>query len=267
MSVDSRIITFIKTVREHNVRCGKTKIKKLLDMYCNEHSLRTISESLIGKIITRNNYFFAGKGIPTHDPNRKKRATSPKQRIQKGYQAEKPGSCIQIDTVVRFDHGVKRYILTAIDLYSRFSFAYAYSRLSSEAALDFYLKLETIAPFSIKAVKTDNGLEFHGHFDDNLQKQHIIHYFSYPRTPKSNAFIERFNRTIQEECIDEAWDIYTNLNQFNERIIDYLLYYNTVRPHHALQLQTPLGVITKELLLSNMSVTSTNNSYIPKNMV
>lgn len=43
-----------------------------------------------------------------------------------------------------------------------------------------------------------------------------------------NAHCERFNRTIQEEFSD-----YHKPEVFNRKLIDYLIWYNTKRVHHA----------------------------------
>ncbi len=220
-------------------------------MYCKKEGLLKISESKIGKIIKQNKYFFQPKYSLGHHNRRKDRLRLPKE-----YKSLKAGDLIQVDTIVRYDLGTKRYILTAIDLFSRFSFAFAYTRLNSQIALDFFKKLQTVLPFSILTVKTDNGLEFLGEFDSYLAKQGITHYFSFPRTPKSNAYIERFNRSIQEEFIDNNLEYFSDTKQFNEKLMDYLIYFNQVRPHKSLQNQTPLGYLVSKGILSNMSVTS-----------
>ena len=57
-----------------------------------------------------------------------------------------------------------------------------------------------------------------------------------------NAFVERMNRTIQEEFID--WNLKSlrdlKVSEFNQLLTNYLNYYNTKRPHHSLQFKTPL---------------------------
>ena len=35
-------------------------------------------------------------------------------------------------------------------------------------------------PFNIKAIQTDNGLEFKKYFDKYVEDKKIIHYFNYP---------------------------------------------------------------------------------------
>lgn len=260
MVVDPKVYDFIENIRLNNYRLGKEKIKRLLDAYCMSFGIQTVSESKIGRIIKVNGLHFPKSGRVYHDPSKK--PTIPgtkriKQRLPKDNQVKAAGDLLQLDTVIKFDQGVRRYIVTAIDLYSRFTFAFAYMGLSSAIALDFMGKLEAIAPFETKAIKTDNGMEFLGDFDAYLNRKGIVHYFSYPRTPKSNAYIERFNRTIQEEFVDEHLDLFGDMHTFNDKMMDYLIYYNTVRPHKSLNYQTPMGFMVSEDQQSNMLWTHT----------
>ena len=260
MEVGIEVIEFIKDLRKRYPYLGKAKIKSLLDEYCRESSLTTISESTIGKVIKRYNLYYPKTyGKIYHNPasghaSRKKRK---RKRISSRVRAKSPGEIVQIDTIVRFEYGLKRYIITAIDLYSRFSFALTYKSLSSKMALDFYKRLEKTAPFEIKGVKTDNGLEFLGDFDKYLEKQGVTHYFSYPRTPQSNAYVERFNRTIQEEFVNFNLEFIEDTQEFNDKLIDYLIFFNTVRPHQALKFLTPMGYLIANQLVSNMCATRT----------
>ena len=259
MCIDKCTLNFIQNLRERNHRFGKTKIKILLDEYCDKEGLTKITESTIGKIIKRNNWFFNPDFTESyvHDFTRnnfRKKSRKPKRyRLSPRYKAKYPGEVIQIDTIIRFDYHIKQYILTAVDLCSRFCFAFSYQKLSSRIALDFYQKLEQVVPFKITSVKTDNGLEFLGEFDNYLTK----HFFSYPRCPKSNAYVERFNRTIQEEFVEANLDCIDNLHEFNSRLINYLIFVNSVSPHQSLDYLTPMGYLTMKDHFSNMSVTNT----------
>ena len=262
MVVDHKVYDFIENLRLNNYRLGKEKIKRLLDAYCMSSGLATVSESKVGRIIKVNRLFFPKQGRVYHDPSKKPSIPGTKrvkERLPKDTQAKAAGDLLQLDTVIKFDRSIKRYIITAIDLYSRFTFAFAYTRLSSAAALDFMMKLELIAPFKVRTIKTDNGMEFLGEFDNYLTKKNIIHYFSYPRTPKSNAYIERFNRTIQEEFVDGHLDLFDDMHTFNDKMMDYLIYYNTVRPHKSLNYQTPMGFMISEDPKSNMLWTHTHS--------
>ena len=84
-------------------------------------------------------------------------------------------------------------------------------------------------------VLTDNGSEFKKHFSEELKNLHLVHYHTYPKTPKMNAHCERFNRTLQDEFIDyHASDLLVS-EVFNRKLAEYLLWYNTKRVHHAFQ--------------------------------
>jgi len=201
--VRKEIIEFIKRIREERGRIGKEKIKVFLDEYCEREGYRKISTSTIGRIIKKEEparkriSFYARSGkIVEREIRRKKRLR------RKGYKPVKPGDLLQMDSVFIFMNGVKRYILSAIDVKTRFGFCYMYERLTSSTSLDFMKKIEEVFPFKIKRIQTDNGSEFAGHFDQYLRKKNIIHYWNYPKTPKSNAFVERFNRSLEEEFIE-----------------------------------------------------------------
>lgn len=122
-----------------------------------------------------------------------------KAKVRRGsYAPSKPGDLLQIDSVHVFLDGIKRYLLTAVDVQTRFAFSFCYNGLTSSNVQDFLSKVQKVYPYPIERVQTDNGLEFHKHFDQALNKQDLIHYFNYPQSPKSNAFIERSNRTLRE---------------------------------------------------------------------
>ncbi|EQD49990.1 transposase, partial [mine drainage metagenome] len=88
---------------------------------------------------------------------------------------------IEIDTIVRFVNGLKLYIINAVDIYTRFEFAYSYKTLTSKNGSDLLDKLFTVYPGKIHTIQTDNGLEFHKYFHTNLEKRGIKHVYIYPR--------------------------------------------------------------------------------------
>lgn len=175
-----------------------------------------------------------------------------RKKLRRGsYLPHDPGSLIQVDTIVKFINGLRRYVVTAIDVRSDFAFAYGYPNLSSASASDFFEKLEKVSPFKITHVQTDNGLEFEKLFRECLEKKGITHFFNYPRSPKMNAHVERFNRTLQEEFANRyLLDLRDDLNLFNQRLIDWLLWYNTGRPHWSLGLISPMQYIVNKLTAS-----------------
>jgi transposase InsO family protein len=113
---------------------------------------------------------------------------------------------------------------------------------------------------SIRQVVTDNGKEFLGNFDKTLQEASIKHIWTYPYTPKMNATCERFNRTLREQFIEfNELLLFEDLNLFNQRMAEYLVLYNSKRPHKSLELMTPVDYILRESKNCNMWWTHTEH--------
>ena len=232
------LIEEVARLRFKYPRIGKSKLKIFLDEYCEVNKLDKISESSIGRIIKRLKN--SGK-IPTYKrisyyADRDKFrdvARFSKQKLRRaGYYPKLPGELVQIDCVIKVKNGVRRYIVSAIDYVSSFAYSYAYKSLSSAITSDFMNKLITIVPFTIKHIQTDNGGEFSKHFDEKLVHLGIVHFWNYVKKPIYNGKIERYNRTSQEEFIDpNIGGLFEDINEFNQQLADWCIYYNTKRPH------------------------------------
>lgn len=259
METDHRIFGFIRSLREIHPRLGKEKIYPLLVEYCKQNNLTPIKESTIGKVIKRNNLFYQKQGKLYHNPNSKfakNKAKTTRLRIRYAPKHQEFGH-LQMDTILRFQDGIKYYFYTAVDTKGKFAFCLPYKTLTSTNTLDFYQKLVQVIPYKILSIQTDNGLEFLGQFDDYLQKQNIPHFFTYPRCPKINGVVERFNRTIQEEFIDPNLHLIHNPKIFSSKLADYLLFYYCTRVHKSLGNITPMAFLLQKGVMSNNSVTYT----------
>jgi transposase InsO family protein len=186
----------------------------------------------------------------------------PKQYKKKLRSTGHEGGLVKADTIVRFMNGIKRYVLTAIDRETKFTFAYAYTSHSSKPAVDFMEKFKHVALLSLTHVQTDNGSEFAEHFEAYLKDEGIVHFHAYPRTPRMQSEIERFNRTLSEAFIEKhryllAYDI----DAFNKELMDWLLWYNTRRPHWSLGLVSPLRYIVSTLSVKESQMWWTNTTY------
>jgi len=107
-------------------------------------------------------------------------------------------------------------------------------------------------------VQTDNGSEFLGVFDKYLKERGIEHKFTYPRCPKINGYIERANRTLKEEFLEEnIYLVAEGINELNSRLIDYVIWYNTKRVHKSLNNLSPIDYMLKCNPESQMYVTHT----------
>jgi putative transposase len=134
---------------------------------------------------------------------------------------------------------LKRYIFTAIDVSTRFALAYTYKAGSSANGVPLY-KFLKVASFVTSRVHTDNGSEFAKHFEHFCQKKGLVHFFNYPKHPQSNAFLKRFNRTIQEQCVELYLEYLDEPDDFNRKFMEYLIWYNTEKPHRGIGNLTPM---------------------------
>lgn len=116
----------------------------------------------------------------------------------------------------------------------KFSLTLPYKRLTSENMKDFYLRFKEVYPSKIKIWQSDNGSENLGLFDQQLKKDKIPHFFIYPRCPQIDTYIERYNRTLQDEFIDPNLYTIHDKGVFGQKLSDYIIYYNSQRPHHSL---------------------------------
>ena len=153
-------------------------------------------------------------------------------------EASSSGDLVELDTIHLMKNRTERiYIFTLIDVYSRWAYVRAYERANTWTALDFLFRARREAPFIFSNIQSDHGSEFSTFFS---QRSGINHRHSRVRKPNDNAHIERFNRTIQEECLD---GLERNVKVINKSLPKYLYYYNNKRLHFGLNLKTPAEVI------------------------
>ncbi len=157
--------------------------------------------------------------------------------------ATRSGALIQVDTIhIMLPEGGRLYIYTLIDLFSRWAYAEAVPRIGAKASARFVGRALKKAPFQFEMIQTDNGPEFSIGFTHLLVQRRIGHRHSRVRQSNDNAHIERFNRTIQEECLDHTAN---TLRNFKKKIPAYLKYYNAERLHMGINYQTPLEVLRR----------------------
>ena len=254
------IVEFIKSQREAHFRIGKEKIKVFLDLYCKENGVSSVSESTVGNIIKRNNYFHQTARKIYHDPSskwaQKDRIKTKRLRVRYSPKPTYFGYIIS-DSVERITDGVRDYFISAIDVKSKFCLTLMYKHLNSKNMTDFYTHFKSVYPGIIKTWQSDNGKENLGLFDQQLKKDNIPHYFIYPRCPKIDSFIERYNRTLQDDIVDPYLDLIHNKGVFGEKLTEFNIYYNSQRPHHSLKNKSPLQYFISKGQMSHMSLTYT----------
>jgi transposase InsO family protein len=157
-------------------------------------------------------------------------------------EAKAPGSLIQIDTIHLLGKEGRLYIYTLIDLYSRFTYAEVSEKISAFGSVEFVRRAQVATPFAFQMLQTDHGSEFSISFTHGVQRMGMKHRHSRVRQSNDNAHIERFNRSIQEECLDF---VPHQLERYAQAIREYLPYYNTERLHLGIHFKTPLQMLEK----------------------
>lgn len=160
--------------------------------------------------------------------------------------ADAPGALVQADTVHIAVYGkTVLYVFTCIDVYSRWAYARAYTKANARTATLFIKQAQVAAPFLFQCIQTDNGPEFSTHFTERIG---IRHRHTRVRQCNDNAHIERFNRTLREECLDS---VPVHGASINRALATYLKHYVETRHHFGINLLKPidlLGGVSKVLI-------------------
>lgn len=235
MQVDWRLVECIKDLRQKRYKISKYKLKPFVDEYAKYLGIPSIGVSTIGKVIKRKDLFFDNKKV-------KKKNKYSKDRTNKSPQSKKPGY-IEMDCITIYVETQKHYFISIIDIHTKFAHVKKVPTLSSRQAKLAFIEFEQLFKYKITTVQTDNGSEFLLNFHNYLIEKGIKHQFIYPRCPKINGVVERFNRTIQEECIEYTDSFWNDSEQFSEDLKEYLNWYNYRRPHASLNYMTPVDFL------------------------
>lgn len=138
--------------------------------------------------------------------------------------------------------GTELYIYILVDVHSRWTYAEPAARISVAGGVGFTLKAQQKAPFTFTTVQTDHGPEFSKWFTKKLSERDIAYRHTRVRKLNDNAHIERFNRTIQEECLVR---LPRRLEVWQREVPEYLSYYNTERPHMGIDWLTQVQKLQK----------------------
>ena len=229
------VIRELKRLREIHPNLGGEKLSPLLKAFCAERGLPAPKSRTVGNLVQDLGGLRTFPRKVSHLGKIKKVNRQKVIRKPKDFWSKYPGHLVALDTVERFVNGCRRYVITFEDIYTRFSFAWGTKSHASLAAAEFFSLCRKAFPHSYNFlyVLTDNGSEFKKLFAEELRRRHLVHFHTYPKTPKMNAHLERFNRTIQEEFIDYNVFLLKDPDDFNRKLMDYLIFYNTKRVHHA----------------------------------
>lgn len=240
MPTDPRLIEFIGEMRKEYGNIGQNMIKPFLDVYARKIGIPTIGLTTIAKVIKRRNLTFESKVYV------KRKFKFKKLRVRRSPRVTSAGF-IQMDSIVVYINKERHLFMSVMDVYTKYALVEYVPSLSSLMAKKVFIKFKSLNPTKISIVQTDNGSEFLGVFHEYVESLKLTHQFIYPRKPKINSFIERFNRTIQEEFILRNDDIYYNIDTFKVKLTKYLIWYNYQRPHSSLKYVSPMQFINNNI--------------------
>jgi transposase InsO family protein len=229
-AVSQHIVARILELRAQLKRCAEVIWHYLIHRDCIRISL-----SSVRRILRRHHCF---------DGARKKRVRpdNPRRPLP-----VRPGQLVQTDTI----HYIcpytyrKRYVYTVIDLYTRMAYAEIHHSIRPGIATSVVKHASEALGFKFDLVQADNGLEFSRYFEQMLRQNNTIVRHSRLGRPNDNAHIERFNRTIQEECLGSKLSSSISNKQVQVRLKAYLDYYNQERIHLGIQLRTPSEMLQR----------------------
>ena len=159
-------------------------------------------------------------------------------------EASRPGELLNQDT---FYWGTlkgvgKVYVQVLVDVSCSFAFAKVYTSKMPITACD--LMHDRVLPFyenlgiTVGAVLTDNGREFCGKPESHpyellLAVEGIKHRTTKVRSPRTNGFVERMNRTLLDECfrVQGRTKWYTEPDELQRDLDVFMAFYNFQRTH------------------------------------
>jgi transposase InsO family protein len=185
-------------------------------------------------------------------------------------ESSRPGELLNQDT---FFWGTlkgvgKVYVQVVVDVFCSLAFAKVYTSKMPVTACD--LLYERVLPFyetlgvEVGAILTDNGREFCGREETHpyellLSMEGIQHRTTRVRSPRTNGFVERMNRTLLDECFRVAgrqtW--YIEPDEIQRDLDRFLEYYNLHRSHQGYRLQgrTPAQALCEALGIEELPPT------------
>ena len=189
----------------------------------------------VGKNLVWRLYREEGLALRSKRPRRRKMVVQREARCV----PKRPNEAWSLDFIQdQLSNGQKFRALTVVDVFSREGLAIEVGqRLRGEHVVEVLNRLvgERAAP---KYLFADNGAEFTGRLVDLWAYHHGTRIdFSRPGKPTDNAFIETFNGSLRDECLNLHW--FETLAEARREIEAWRRDYNESRPHMALGQRTP----------------------------
>jgi transposase InsO family protein len=194
------------------------------------------------------------------DPHLRDRRSRKWKRWERGA----PMELWQMDVVggVALADGTSAKVLTGVDDHSRMCVcAVVMARERTRAVCDGLRR--ALATYGAPTqILTDNGKVFTGRFNhppvevlfDAICREHgIDHLLTQPRSPTTTGKIERFHRSMRAEFLSTS-GVFKNVKVAQQAFDEWVRFYNSERPHQALQMATPASKFSAGIAAPSVTV-------------
>lgn len=140
------------------------------------------------------------------------------------------------------------YFHGVIDHYDKTMLGYNFSR-SCKAMGGVMALAEAAAkrPVDSLELRSDNGCHYGAKvFREEIRRLGISHTRTMVNTPKGNAVIERFFKSLKQECVWQHQ--FTDFTEAKEAVDKWVSFYNEERPHQTLNYATPTAFYESEVV-------------------
>lgn len=137
--------------------------------------------------------------------------------------------------------------LTIVDNFSRYCYAIEVAKsFKAINVVEVMEKLKTFNKAIPQRIQVDNGSEFISKdFDRWAHENNVTLDYSRPGKPTDNPFIESFNGSFRDECLNTNW--FLSLEDAEQKIEAWRTEYNNFRPHSSINGLTPAEVMKQYL--------------------
>lgn len=190
------------------------------------------------------------EGLQIGKKRKRRHVSSSARAVHERLSATKPNESWAMDFVSeQLQCGHRIRILAIIDTYSRECLClHVGNSLGAVEVVECLNRIAYKKGFP-KRVYCDNGSEFAGRLVDLWAYQNNVKLvFSRPGKPTDNAFVESFNGSLRDECLNCHW--FSSLNDAKLKLQAWAKDYNESRPHKALNYQSPMEYLAKHENLS-----------------
>lgn len=212
---------------------------EICDMLKRKHGRKVLSPSGIYNISKRN-----GMG----------RLREAEKEVKRKIIKERPGELGHIDChyirkdLIGSNNKKQYYLVCVVDSFSRIAWAEVLEDIKSISVMFATMRIFNVIKqdynIQFERILSDNGAEFasknnteHHPFERMLKELGVSHGYTRAYRPQTNGKVERFWRTLKEDLLESGFD---SIDQLRDDLFEYLVYYNEMRSHQALDGKSPL---------------------------